>query len=276
VRSRSKRNRNSATEDAGRAPGPAGQAPAGQGIDDRGDGPPAPAAPAPAKRTRSSRSLKNWRVRSRLLLLIAIPTLTAVALGGVRIASSIQSAAAYQRVETLAGLGQQIIGLSQNLEDERDQTAYYIGLGTKAGRTAGLLGDASAKAQLQVVRSTYAATDQSQAKVQALVSQIGSSYSAQTRQQAASALSALSQLQALRQASVGTQLPVLVVVQKYQQMISNVLALNSQIAQGVGDPTLAQTVVALGLVSAMKEDASEQRAILTAALLQGGFGKGKR
>ena len=61
--------------------------------------------------------------------------------------------------------------------------------------------------------------------------------------------SALAGLQDVRDASTGTALPVLVVVQKYQQLISNVLALNSQIAQGVADPTLSQTVVALGLVS---------------------------
>jgi hypothetical protein len=57
-------------------------------------------------------ALKNWRVRSRLLLLISIPTLTAVVLGGIRIASSVQSAYASQRVETLASLGQEITVLA--------------------------------------------------------------------------------------------------------------------------------------------------------------------
>ena len=56
----------------------------------------------------SRRGLKNWRVRSRLVLLIAIPTLTAVVLGGTRIVSSVQSALAYQRVEQLAKLSTDI------------------------------------------------------------------------------------------------------------------------------------------------------------------------
>ena len=279
MRSRSKRNRNSNADTAGDASAPAGQAPAEQDVHEPGGRSPAAAGAAPAKRKSSPRALKNWRVRSRLLLLITIPTLTAVALGGVRIASSVQSAAAYQRVETLAGLGTQVITLAQNLENERDQTAYFIALGSKDGRTASLSTNAAvkstAKAQLQVVQNTYLQTNQSRARVQALVSQIGGSYSAQTRQQAALVLSSLAGLRDLRSASVGTQLPVLVVVQKYQQLISNVLTLNNQIAQGVGDPTLSQTVVALGLVSTMKEEASEQRAILTAALLQGKFGPGQ-
>jgi signal transduction histidine kinase len=279
VRSRGKRNRNSASEADANVPVPAGQAPPKHEADGRGDGSPAVAQTPPAKRKSSSRSLKNWHVRSRLLLLIAIPTLTAVAFGGLRIASSVQSAAAYQRVETLAGLGSQTIGLAQNLENERDQTVYFIALGFKGGRASHLSVHpavrATAKPQLQVVNNAQHVTDGSRAQVEALLGQIGGSYAPQTQEQAASVQSALAGLQDVRDASTGTALPVLVVVQKYQQLISNVLALNSQIAQGVADPTLSQTVVALGLVSTMKEEASEQRGILTAALLQGRFEPGQ-
>jgi len=38
-------------------------------------------------------ALQDWSVRSRLLLLVCIPTVTALVLGGLRIASSLQSAA---------------------------------------------------------------------------------------------------------------------------------------------------------------------------------------
>ena len=88
--------------------------------------------PRAAKRSR--RSLKNWRVRSRLLLLIIIPTLTAVVLGGSRIVTSVQGALGYQRVEQLANMSYDVTGLAARLEDERDQTLEYIGEGT--GRQA--------------------------------------------------------------------------------------------------------------------------------------------
>ena len=52
----------------------------------------------------SRRALKNWRVRSRLVLLIAIPTLTAVVLGGAGILSYARSATADERVQQLAAL----------------------------------------------------------------------------------------------------------------------------------------------------------------------------
>ena len=79
-------------------------------------------------------------MRSRLLLLIIIPTLTAVILGGSRIVTSVQSALAYQRVEQLANMSYDVTGLAARLEDERDQTLEYIGEG-KAGRAGALVRD---------------------------------------------------------------------------------------------------------------------------------------
>jgi len=224
-------------------------------------------------------ALKNWRVRSRLLLLISIPTLTAVVLGGIRIASSVQSAYASQRVETLASLGQEITVLAQALEDERDQIVFYIAMGADGGRVTGLSTDpavqSKAALELTVVNRAFSSTDQAAARVRAVAGQIDGSYSAQTQQAAATALTALNGLRFLRTSSIRTQLPLLVVVQKYTSVIDDVLALQDQNGQGSSDPTLAQTGHVLALVSAMEEEASEQRAILAAALLQGKFGPGQ-
>jgi len=217
-------------------------------------------------------ALKNWRVRSRLLLLIVIPTLTAVALAGVHIYSSIQTAQAYQRLETQAKLGQQVIFLTRDLEYERDQTVFYIAMGAAGGRAASPQGRAL---QLGVVERAFSTTDQAAGQFRGLARQIGGSYSTQTQQALATARTALSGLQDLRNTSTASQIPALAVTQKYTQLIDAVLALNDQIAQGAGDPTLAQTVHVLSLVSAMREDASQQRAILSAALLQGSFGAGQ-
>jgi signal transduction histidine kinase len=213
----------------------------------------------------SRRALKNWRVRSRLLLLITIPTLTAVALGGIRIASSVQSALAYQRVLQLTTLSSDITVLAQRLEDERDQTVYYIALGHAGGRAAST---ANQTVALGVVRSYQGQTDQAVSQVRSQLQQVGGSFPAQTQQEATTALSGLSLLGQLRGASTGTALPALDVVRKYTGLINNLLVLEDATGQGASDATLAQSVRVLGLVSHMKEDASEQRAILAAALIQ--------
>ena len=241
--------------------------------------PPRPAAARPAS---SRRALKNWRVRSRLLLLITIPTLTAVALGAIRIASSVQSALAYQRVLQLANLSSDITVLAQRLEDERDQTVYYIALPltgpashpTGGGRAAALTQSASAPtagpgaAAYSVVRTYQVQTNQAASAVKSELAQIGGSFPAQTQQEVGTALSELSELDPLRSASTGTQLNALQVVHDYTNLINDLLVLEDATAQGASDPTLSQDVRVLGLISHAKEDASQQRAILTEALLQ--------
>jgi signal transduction histidine kinase len=237
-------------------------------------------APAgPQDQHSGRRALKNWRVRSRLMLLVAIPTATALAFGGYSIYSSIQSAQAYQQVHQLAELGQDNTRLAQALEDERDQTVFYIALGDNGGRANALSSDASvrddANPELAVIRAQYTQTNAAKATVSRLAGQIGGSYTTQTQQAASTLVQSLAGLDSLRKAATTSQFPLLNVVQQYSTTIDDVLGLNNDIAQGVGDPQLAQTVGVLGLVSQMKADASVQRALLAAALEQGSFAPGE-
>jgi signal transduction histidine kinase len=229
---------------------------------------------SPPSGWRSRRSLKNWRVRSRLLLLIAIPTVTALVLGGVRVTSAVQSALAFQRAEQRAVLASDITQLAQRLESERDQTIYYIALGSQ-GRAGDLDTKAPARAhraaatQYRIIQAFYAQTDQAAGQLRARLAQFNGAYTGVAQQEASSAVSGLGMLHYLRYGSTKTRLSPLVVVQKYADLIDNVLVINDQAAQGTGDPVLSQTVQVLGLVSRMKEEASQQRAILSAALLAG-------
>src|SRR5690349_97870 len=223
---------------------------------------------------RSRRALKNWRVRSRLLLLIAIPTVTALALGSVRVTSAIQSALAFQRAEQRAVLASDITQVAQRLQTERDQTIYYIALGSQ-GRAADLstpgafagkspaakkaARDAAAT-QYQIIQAFYRQTDQSALQLRARLAQFNGAYTGVAQQEVSSAVSGLNTLRYLRYGSTKTQLSPLVVVQKYADLIDNLLVIDDQAAQGTGDPVLSETVQALGLVSRMKEEASQQRA----------------
>jgi len=208
------------------------------------------------------------------LLLIAIPTLTALVFGVIRIASATQSAYAFQRAEERAILASTISQLTQRLETERDQTIYYIALGSngRAGdlakaRSAAPSGGAAE--QYRGIHAFYLKTDGIVAEFRARLAQFRGAYSAGNQQQVSVALAGLSELPYLRQASAKTQLYPLAVEQKYTDLIDKLIVIDDQTAQGTGDPVLAQTAGVLGLVSRMKEAASEQRAMLAAALLQG-------
>ncbi len=244
---------------------PAGEEPAINGRSQPGAGSPV-AAPSAAS---GRRALKNWRVRSRLLLLVAIPTLTAVILGGFRIASAAQSATTYQRVVQLANLSKQTTALVQALQNEREDMIRFIVLGTNGGRAAALspgLAGASASPEQSLLADDYRTTAQLAGQVKQMAAGIGDSYPELAQQEAANVITAVDSLAQLHNASIHSRLPALVVTQKYDNAISQLLALDDQVAVDSNDSALVGAVRVLGLVSRMKEDVAEQQAILTSAL----------
>ena len=215
----------------------------------------------------SRRALKNWRVRSRLLLLIIIPTLTAVVLGGTYIVTSVQNALVDQRVETLANLSFDVTSLAAHLEDERDQTMEYIGLPQNAGRggTLAHITSAGAPQNLALVKQEQALTAPWIRKVETDSAAVGSGYPAQVQQESANISDVLQLLGPLRTAATTTQLPAVVVMADYTNMIDNLLAIDNNIAGDSGDSVLTGDVRALNLISLVDEEASEQRGLLAYA-----------
>ena len=75
----------------------------------------ADSADAPGRRAAGSRrgagsalAPRNWRVASRLILMVAIPAILGLTLAGLRVASTTSQARAYGQVSRLAALGQQV------------------------------------------------------------------------------------------------------------------------------------------------------------------------
>src|SRR5215472_4576362 len=229
-----------------------------------GSSPASPHPVAPARRRSLQNGLKNWRVRSRLLLLVVLPTLSAVILGGVAVAASVRSAAAYQRVEQFSRLGGEITGLIQALQAEREDTIRYITLGPPGGGRGAPR--ARAGGELAVLAQDDRATDVLAVRVRNLAGHIGSSYPAVAQQEAQGAMTAIDGLPALRTAATTTQIPSLAVIQQYAGTIDQLLALEDEIATGGNDAALADTVRIVGLISGMKEQVSREQAILTSAL----------
>ncbi|HEX3390372.1 MAG TPA: nitrate- and nitrite sensing domain-containing protein [Streptosporangiaceae bacterium] len=221
-------------------------------------GPPAPAQNA------GRFVLKNWRVRSRLLLLVLLPTLAALILGGFSVVASARSALAYQRVEQFSRLGGGITNLVQALQVEREDTIRYITMGPAGGGRGSPAGTAAP--QLAVLTQDRLATDRLAARVRSGAATIGTSYPAVAQQEARGAITAINGLPALRNAATRTQLPSLAVIQEYAATITQLLALEDEIATGSNDAVLGDNARVVELISATKEQVSQEQAILTSAL----------
>jgi signal transduction histidine kinase len=208
-------------------------------------------------------SLRNWRVRSRLLLLVALPTLAALVFGGFNVGSSIASAQSDQRELQLARLAGDVTTLVQALQNERADTITFITLGSQDG---GRGGGSSAAPELTLLSSDYRGTTAAAASVLSVSATIGSSYPTLVQQQAQDAVAAIDDLPALRQAATDTQLPSLTVIDDYGTTITQLLSLENQVAAGGNDATLSDGVRVLTLISAMKEEVAQQQAVVTSAL----------
>jgi signal transduction histidine kinase len=218
-------------------------------------------------RTGSRLALRNWRVSWRLIALIAIPTVTAIAFGAVRIDEANTAAVADQHVQQLASLGNAIAGehgLASDIEDEADSVAAYVA----AGRT-------NASSALMLPQAHFDITNLEENQVTQLIDGINTGFSPEVQAAVTTALGSLDKLKGARAAGTSSQETALEAIQQYYDQIPSLLALDEQIASTSGDPTLSADVRALDSLSRAEDAASEERAVLDAALTRGSFASGE-
>ncbi|WP_214326204.1 sensor histidine kinase [Nonomuraea sediminis] len=209
-------------------------------------------------RAGSSFALRNWRVRTRLIALIAIPTIVGVLLGALRVTTSITSAQQYQQVNDVSGLVAQLGELARNLALERDLSARYVASGRKETQRQRLAG------QQEIVNNSVNKVLGTAAGVEESLSDLG-------RKKLAHVRTRLSQLNSLRDTVAKTQLPPLPTTEKYSETIAEMLQLFDEVGQGSTDEQLVSTAAALRAVAGAEEEASKQRGLLSIALVRGDF-----
>jgi signal transduction histidine kinase len=219
------------------------------------DAAPPGALPAP-RGAGSVLAPRSWRVACRLIVLVAIPTVLGLALTGLQVTDATRSAEVYGQVGRLAVLGQQVTGLAQAMEDERAGTAALIAEGRPA---AGLV----------ALHRQYVITDGWADTVRRLVRQLGPGYPARTRASEATVLASIAELPGLRRHAARSQASALDVINAYSAATAGLFPINDGIADLSGNPTLISSVRALGSLSRMKDQVSQQQAILGAALAEG-------
>src|SRR5271157_1475856 len=205
-------------------------------------------------------SLRDWPVSWRLIAVIVMALVMGLVFGGLRISAGVDSAAGFGRASQLASLGQQVTGLVQAMEDERDETT-------------GVISGASSN----VLKPWYDATNAAATRVQALAAGIGGSFPANIQASVATVQSVItpSGLGALRSTAQASQ-DALAVIADYAAPIGDMITLNDQIAQGISDPGLVNDVRTLNFLSLAKDQAAQQRAFLYNALTQQFFSDGEQ
>lgn len=218
-------------------------------------------------------SLRNWPVSRRLFAVIVMAVVMGLVFGGLRVAAAANTAAGFGRTAQLAILGEHVTQLAQSLENERDITAAYdSGGGWDRIPATGGIPVVTAKDYTALgnqMASAQAATKTVAAQVRTLAQQIIAPFPAITQAKAAQVITQINNLPGLESESQAQ--PSLSAIENYNETISDLFALNDEITSGSGDPVLADEVRTLDAMSRAKDQASQQRAILYAALVNGSF-----
>ena len=201
-------------------------------------------------------TLQNLSVSSRLIAVIVLALIMGLVFGSLRVADAVGSADQFGHIARLAGLGEQVTIFTQDLQNERDETAAVIGGANPA-----------------VLKPLYSATEAEAAQMTGVANNLGGGIPANIASTISTVVADAQNLGAVRSLARAESNPTLVITD-YSGPISDMTALTSEIAQGVSDAALSNDVRTLDSISAAKEQATEQRALLFNALTQGFFGIG--
>lgn len=220
--------------------------------------------PRGAVNTGSRIALRNWRISTRLVSLLALPVVAATTLGGLRINDSLNDIQQLDHMQLLTQMTNQATTLAQALQEERDSSAGPLANGFKTDESE--------------IAEPRKRTDRAKAAFFAATTDIGNTDGDQAlegiRSSVGQIAGQLGQIRDIRKEAYAKGSPSLQTVDAYSQLITSLLSLSQDMAQATSNPEMIKRTRALAAFSSAKEYASVQRAIIAAALPGGGGQKG--
>uniref|UniRef100_A0AAU3GTX6 histidine kinase n=1 Tax=Streptomyces sp. NBC_01401 TaxID=2903854 RepID=A0AAU3GTX6_9ACTN len=215
-----------------------------------------PLKPAGPTTAGSRIALRNWRISTRLVSLLALPVVAATTLGGLRINESMNDMDQLEHMQLLSQMTKKATALATALQDERDKSAGPLSNGVKATdykvtqprERTDRARDAFFEATDQIGNTPGDAALDS---IHSSVSQIGNQLGAIT---------------SIRKDAYSGDSPSLNTIDQYSQLITSLLSLSQDMAQATSNPEMIKRTRALAAFSSSKEYASVERAIIAAAL----------
>ncbi len=217
----------------------------------------AQAAPVRAKEPTSTGSriaLRNWRISTRLVSLLALPVVAATTLGGLRINESMNDMEQLEHMQLLTDMTKQATELAAALQEERD-------------KSAGPLANGTSPADFKV-KGPRDKTDRARDAFIAGTNNIETEGDESLRSIRVSLRDIAGRLNSIRQIREDAYQKTSnsQTVNNYSQLITSLLSLSQDMAQATSNPEMIKRTRALAAFSSAKEYASIQRAIIAAAL----------
>ncbi|WP_223199555.1 sensor histidine kinase [Solihabitans fulvus] len=206
--------------------------------------------------------LRNWRLRTKLLAVLLIPTIAALALGGLRVRGDLANADDLAKLANEVQLESSVSTLVQQLQRERDLTVSYVAAKNKNT-------NAAAPPDRTVLERQIKRVSDSVDGFQRKLDELGVSLRPETADLYKRTSDQLRRLNSLRNAVVSTAYPSDAVLRTYTDSVSSLLALGEQAIATINEPELVRLHLATNAIARAKEQESRKRAILLDALQTG-------
>ncbi|MGW8634307.1 nitrate- and nitrite sensing domain-containing protein [Streptomyces sp. NPDC055793] len=210
-------------------------------------------------------ALRNWRISTRLVSLLALPVVAATSLGAMRISQSMDDIQQLDNMKLLTEMTKQATELAAALQEERDQSAGPLAHGSASSAIA-VKGDRE-----KTDRALKNFLDNSE-EIDA-ASKDGNLVG--VRDSLVGLASDLNDLNKIRGTAYQAKQNSTQTVEAYHRLINHLLDLSQDMAEATSNPDMIQRTRALSAFSSAKEYASIQRAVLAAALPANNTSKGK-
>ncbi|MGW5732782.1 MULTISPECIES: nitrate- and nitrite sensing domain-containing protein [Streptomyces] len=210
-------------------------------------------------------ALRNWRISTRLVSLLALPVITATSLGALRINESMDEIQQLNNMKLLTDMTKRATELASALQEERDRSAGPLAHGADSS-------DYVVKGSRQKTDRAYNRFLQ---ETQDLDNTDGDKGLLGVRANTVEITQQLQQINKVRKDAYKDANSTSQTVDAYSQLIEQLLTLSSDMAQATSNPDMIQRTRALTAFSSAKEYASVQRAVIAASLPAGDstFGK---
>ncbi|OLR89856.1 sensor histidine kinase [Actinokineospora bangkokensis] len=200
--------------------------------------------------------LRNWRLRTKLIAVLLVPILTAIALGVLRAAGELERAGTFGDASTSISATLDVVSLVHDLQNERSLVVSYVAAG-RQGDTAQM-------------RAQMTATDSGLNRLQ----QAASGTDTPNGPLLGNLTSRLGAVGAVREAALSSAYPDVAVYGAYTSLLETVLSAGAEFTSTLGQPEISRLGAAsLGIVQA-KEFLSRQNAILMIAAARDAFPSG--
>ncbi|NMO32538.1 HAMP domain-containing protein [Streptomyces sp. GMY01] len=228
-------------------------------------GPTPPSGPAPSVKPAkgaastgpgSRMALRNWRISTRLVSLLALPVVAATTLGGLRINQNLDDIQQLDNMKLLTDMTKQATELAAALQEERDQSAGPLAHPSSASAIT--------------VKGFRDKTDRAKDNFLTASEEIDSASKDGNLQGVRDTLvglaSELNGLAKIRKSAYTSERNSAQTVEAYHHLITELLGLSQDMAEATSNPEMIQRTRALAAFSSAKEYASVQRAVIAAAL----------